>query len=140
MIRQEFGIPRLGWRVRAYYAVDDCWTEEILGELEQLGANAGFNSESCAMLNGGMLNQGLTYANYRQKRALVVIGITTSAEEFHNTYEHEKRHLVEFIAEAERIPTHGEEISYLDGYVAGRMFQSCKGLMCECCREKTGVR
>lgn len=125
-----------GWRVKAWYAVDDCYTSEIIRSLESLGADTGFINESRAMLDGGMLNQGLTLADYKSKRAVIVIGITTSAEQFHNTYEHEKRHLVEFIADAERMPMHGEEISYLDGYIASVMFNACRSLMCDCCRNK----
>ena len=134
MIRQTIGIPLYGWRVKVWYAVDDCYTDEIIRTLEQLGADEGFCEQSHAMLDGGMLNQGLTYADFKTKRAAVVIGITTSAEQFHNTYEHEKRHLVEFIADAEGMDMHGEEISYLDGFIAGKMFCACKSLMCDCCR------
>lgn len=135
MIRQEFSVPMYGWRVKAWYAVDDCWTDEIVRALEQLGASTGFIEVSSAMLDRGMLNEGLTLADGKSRRAVVVIGITTSAEQFHNTYEHEKRHLVEFIADAEGMPMHGEEISYLDGYVAAKMWQACKELMCDCCRK-----
>lgn len=137
MIRQQFSIPMYGWRIKAWYAVDDCYTDEIVGALTELGADKEFVRESRAMLDGGMLNQGLTFADFKSKRAVIVIGITTSAEQFHNTYEHEKRHLVEFIADAERMPMHGEEISYLDGYVAAAMFTACRKLMCDCCRHES---
>ena len=136
MIRQRIILPKYGWIIKAWYAVDDCYTEEIVSELDHLGAKESFIEEADKMLRGGMLNQGLTYVDPFMKEAAIVVGITTSAEEFHNTYEHEKRHLVEFIAEAEGIPAKGEEISYLDGYIAGRMFSACKSLMCDCCRKK----
>lgn len=136
MIRQTFSIPKYGWKVKVWYAVDDCYTGEIMCALMTLGANEDFIEEARYMLDDGMLNEGLTLADYRTKRAVVVIGITTSAQEFFNTYEHEKRHLVEFIADAEKIPMHGEEISYLDGYVASQMFDYCRELMCDCCRKK----
>ena len=135
MIRQRFEIPKYGWKVKVWYAVDDCYTEEIVDAMDELGANDDFVREAVRMMDAGMLNQGLTIADNKSKRAMVVIGITTSAEQFHNTYEHEKRHLVEFVADAEGMPMHGEEISYLDGYVAAKMWQACKGLMCDCCRK-----
>lgn len=136
MIRQKFSIPMYGWQVKVWYAVDDFYTDEIIDELKELKADTGFIEVSRAMLDSGMLNNGLTLVDKGSKRAIVVIGITTSAEQFHNTYEHEKRHLVEFIADAEGMPMHGEEISYLDGFIAATMFKRCKSLMCDCCRYK----
>lgn len=137
MIRQRFNVPRYEWRVKVWYAVDDCYTDDILSDLMQIGASKRFLQESRDMMDAGMLNQGLTLADYNSKMAVVVIGITTSAEQFHNTYEHEKRHLVEFIADAEGIAMHGEEISYLDGYIAAKMFSACRKLMCDCCRNRS---
>lgn len=81
-------------------------------------------------------NTGLTYSNFRLRYSVVVIGITTSADEFQNTFDHEKGHLAKHIGEALDIDLFGEEYEYLTGEIGMQMFKIAKRFMCEHCRNK----
>ena len=64
----------------------------------------------------------------------MVIGLTTSSEEFQNTLDHEKGHLVMHIAEAYNIDPYGEEYQYLSGEVGQKLFKVAKRFLCDHCR------
>jgi len=45
------------------------------------------------------------------------MGPTTSAEEFANTYDHEKNHLIAHIGKANNLDMYGESTAYLSGEI-----------------------
>ena len=65
----------------------------------------------------------------------VVIGLTTSADEFANTYDHEKGHLVRHISQNLGLEPYGEQEQYIAGYVSQQMFRVAKSFLCEHCRK-----
>lgn len=65
---------------------------------------------------------------------MVVIGLTTSSEEFQNTLDHEKGHLAMHIAEALDIDLYKEEFQYLTGMIGQVMFKIAKRFLCDHCR------
>lgn len=67
---------------------------------------------------------------------IVVIGLTTSAEEFQNTFDHEKGHLAMHISSALKIKPYGEEYQYLTGEIGQSMFKIAKRFLCDDCRQK----
>lgn len=69
-------------------------------------------------------------------RSIVVIGLTTSAEEFQNTFDHEKGHLAMHISSALKIKPYGEEYQYLTGEIGQSMFKIAKRFLCDDCRQK----
>ena len=77
-------------------------------------------------------NQDITY----HRCSVVVIGLTTSAEEFQNTFDHEKGHLAMHICSALRIHPQGEEFQYLTGEIGQAMFKVAKRFLCDNCRKK----
>lgn len=64
------------------------------------------------------------------------IGLTTSAEEFQNTFDHEKGHLAMHISSALKIKPYGEEYQYLTGEIGQSMFKIAKRFLCDDCRQK----
>ena len=66
----------------------------------------------------------------------LVIGETTSAAEFADSFDHEKGHLVKHICQAYDIDPYGEEAEYIAGNVAYQMFTVAKDYLCDCCRKK----
>ena len=135
MIRQEIYIPRYDWRVRVWYAVTGYHTQTIMRALEEIGCDEARLKDAYWQLRTGGINSGLTYSNYRNRESVVVTALTSSAMEFVDSFEHEKRHLVTHIAKAMRIRMRGEEICYLDGWIAKKMFEKCHVLMCDGCRK-----
>ena len=95
MIRQRFTIPRIGWRVYVYYAVDAIDTGVIERQLRAIGCND--TDRVCRVI--GEPNSGVTYTNTTNRASVVVISPTTSSDEFANTYDHEKGHLVRHVSE-----------------------------------------
>nr|UVN06327.1 MAG: hypothetical protein [Bacteriophage sp.] len=134
MIIQEFYIPDYDWEVRVYYAVDCYYTDRIIADLQRVGcrgldlANAYKNMRSCN------LNTGITYSNIRNRQTVMVIALTSSPEEFQNSFDHEKGHLCRHISRVFGIDPYGEEAQYLSGYVGQKMFPVAKKFLCEHCR------
>ena len=84
-------------------------------------------------------NIGLTYSSLKHRCSIVVIGITTSAAEFQNTFDHEKGHLVMHISSACKIDPFSEKYQYLAGEVGQKMFRIAKRFLCDECRKKLTI-
>ena len=63
-------------------------------------------------------NCGFTYTNQNRRRAVVLIGPTTSGEEFQNTIVHEIRHLADAVAKSLGVPLDSERPAYISGDTA----------------------
>ena len=138
MIRQEIYIPKYDWRVRIYYAVTTYWAGRILSDMERIGCGDIELAKAVRNLEAGNLNTGLTYSNFQTGETVMVISLTSSPEEFLNSWEHEKKHLARHIEQAYGIDPFGEEAAYLEGEIAQRMFPVAKRFICEHCREGLG--
>lgn len=64
----------------------------------------------------------------------MVISLTSTPEQFQNSWDHEKGHLCRHISQAFGIDPFGEEAQYLSGYVGQKMFPVAKKFLCEHCR------
>lgn len=131
MIRQRFEIPRIGWRVYVFYAVDALDTGVIERQLRAIGCEN--TDRVCRGI--GEPNSGVTYTNTASRASVVVIGLTTSADEFANTYDHEKGHLVRHISQHLGLEPYGEQEQYIAGYVSQQMFSVAKSFLCDHCRK-----
>ena len=81
-------------------------------------------------------NEGYIFTNIYADRSLIIIGPTTSAEDFQDTFDHEKGHLAMHIAIARDIDPFSEEFQYLNGVIGKQMFRAGKMFLCEHCRTK----
>lgn len=79
--------------------------EDIMDQAEEL-------MESCRY------NCGFTYTNQSRRRAVVLIGPTSSGSEFQNTFVHEVRHLADAIAKSLGVPLDSERPAYISGDTA----------------------
>lgn len=136
MIVQDIYLPEYDWHCKIFYAVTCYWEDEILRELKRIGCSGKNYKTARRNLHTGKMNTGLTYSNKDTGESVVVIAKTSSAEEFAHTYDHEKGHLAKHIALAYDIDPYGEELQYLSGDIAKKMFPVAKRFMCECCRKK----
>ena len=134
MIVQNIYLEDWDWHVMVYYAVDAYYADEILDELKFVGSSKQELKRAEEMLRNEYFNAGLTYSNFLEKYSVLVIGLTTSSEEFQNTFDHEKGHLVMHIATAYKIDPYGEEYQYLAGMVGQSMFKIAKRFLCDHCR------
>ena len=136
MIVQDFYIAKYDWHVRVFYAVTTYWTNTILRELERIGCTGSNLENAFRSLSSGNLNTGLTYSNFEHRLTVMVIAMTTSPEQFQNSWDHEKGHLCRHISRTFGIDPYGEEEQYLRGYIGKKMFPVSKKFLCECCRKK----
>ena len=136
MVVQNIYLEDWDWHVTVYYAVDTYYTDEILEELELIGCSWSELVKAENLLRSNQYNIGITYSNFKHKCSIVVIGLTTSAEEFQNTFDHEKGHLAMHISSALKIKPYGEEYQYLKGEIGQSMFKIAKRFLCDDCRQK----
>ena len=138
MIRQQFDISKYDWKVEVYYAVDCYYTDEIMGRLYDIGCRGDDLRTAYENLSAGKPDTGLTYSNCGTRQTVMVIGITSSATQFQNSYDHERKHLEAHIAAALGIDPWGEEICYLSGEIGQLMFEKARLMLCDCdcCKHK----
>lgn len=136
MIIQNIYLEDWDWHVTVFYAVDTYYTDQILDELEYIGCSQNELARAEYALRNGYYNTGLTYTNTKNRYSVVVIGLTTNAEEFQNTFDHEKGHLAMHIGEYLKMDIFGEEFQYLTGEIGQKMFKIAKRFMCDHCRSK----
>lgn len=136
MILQEIYLDKYKWGVLIFYAVDSIFTDIIMSEIEELDCSKEEMSSAKKLLMSNKYNTGLTISNFDKRESVVVIGLTDSAEEFNNTYDHEKGHLAMHICSAYSIDPFSEEYQYLAGEIAKLTFPVAQHFLCEECRNK----
>ena len=133
MISDEILIEQYDWRVYVYLAASKDDAPEILRKLEYIGIDGQQYMRAERHLQKAFRdNTGMTYSNLDTRTSMMVIGRSTTVEETVNTFSHELRHLGDDLAEACRIPHHGEEIAYLTGDVACALAGSLLRIVCDC--------
>lgn len=113
MINLTLAIGR--WRVEFYFAPDGYEVDELLDRLYDLGASAGILREAMTLMESGKPNTGFTFPNPYDYEAMVVVGPTTSGDEFTNTLVHEVHHLAVAIASELGVDLEGETPAYIAG-------------------------
>ena len=135
MIKQEFIVDKVYWKVYVYYDVTLKDAIEIVTKLQEIKLPKSYITSAYTMLVSNKLNQGLTETNSKLKTSIVVFTKTTNASQFVNSFVHEIGHLSNHIARTYNLNLNGEEIQYIAGDIAQQMFKRCHTLMCDCCRE-----
>lgn len=127
-------LDKYDWLIKVFYLIEDPDIEGILDELDSIDCEPEAFYKAAEMLEEEKLNQGFTYTDYDKHVTIMVIGETSSADEFFNTFIHEVGHAAEHIATYYDIKSYSEELQYLTGDIAFQMFQESKDLMCDECR------
>ncbi len=130
----DFSIPRLRWRVRAYFAVSKYNAEQIVGDLIAIECPAHILAQVKGNLRNYKMDTGFTYSNRRRRQTVMVVGLTSHPSEFLNSYEHELRHLVDDVAGTIGIPLSGEDVAYLTGNINRLLWEDIHGFICCCPR------
>lgn len=139
MIVQNIYLEDWDWHATVYYAVDAYYTDEILEELKYTGCSKGELKRAKKLLKSNSPNTGLTFSNYKDRCSVVVVGLTSTPEEFQNTFDHEKGHLAMHISKALGIDVFGEEFQYLTGEIGLKMFKVARRFLCEHCRQTLNI-
>ena len=125
MIRRALMIGR--WVVDFLFVTEKYDEEAILVFLYEFDASYAVMRRAKRIMESGKKNRGFTFANEEMRRALVVIGPTTSGKEFQNTLVHEIHHLAVAIARSLGYDLEGEGSAHL----AGDSLMALSEIVCE---------
>lgn len=135
MIIQDIYLKEYDWNVRVYYAVDRYYIPDILNDLLLIDCDEKSFFRIKDLIESERLNIGFTYSNTDRRASVMLIGVTDSADEFQDTFDHEKGHLAMHICSALHIDPFSEEYQYLTGEIGKQLFKEAKNFMCEHCRK-----
>lgn len=113
MIHRELYIGR--WRVDFLFAEDKYDAGEVFAYLDDYDAPKKALQRIEEIVSTNYDNTGFTYADEKLYKALIVIGPTSSGEEFINTAVHELYHLSIIIADNIGLDIRGEAPAYIIG-------------------------
>lgn len=137
MLRQKIKLPQYDdWEVYAYYAVTTYHIDEIMERLWSIGIESQNARQAFDNLSSGKLDTGLCYSNYASRKSVIVVALTSSAEEFFNSLSHEIAHACVHISSALGLDLKSEDFTYLVGDLSMRAYPKVKELLCECCRRQ----
>lgn len=106
------------------WTVDFLFTEKrydadgVLSVLYECGATRKIMHSAERIMDSKRLNTGFTFTDQEKHRAVVVVGPTSSGNEFIDTLVHEIHHLAVAIASGLGIDLEGETPAYLSGDTA----------------------
>ena len=135
MIVQDIYLEDYDWSIRVYYAVHEYFISNILIDLLDIDCDEESFFKIKGLMETGKDNIGFTYTNTEMGASLMLIGKTDSSDEFQDTFDHEKGHLVMHISSALGIDPYSEEYQYLAGEVGKRMFKVAKKFLCDHCKQ-----
>lgn len=115
MIRHDTYIHKYDWQITLFYNAKPRDTSYIMRVLRQLGLDGADCYDAQRLLESGRANEGLTYNNPRTRASIVVIGHVSDVWELINTIEHEGRHLIQGICNANNINPNSESAAYMEG-------------------------
>ena len=138
MIRQKFILSKYRWNVSEYYAIDSYYIDEIIDNMYSIGCDGDMLRTAYDNMSSDKMNTGVTYSNFRDRKTVMVIAITSSAKEFEKSWRHECGHLATHICQAFDITPYGEEIQYLGQDIVEATWDIAKNFLCEChcCKKK----
>ena len=115
------------WIVTIIIATDTNYDYgDILQLLYNLGCSSSQAKEAYITLTDESYNIGFTYSNYFTKQSILFIGIQDSDIQLINTICHESRHLQQHISNLKGLDENSEDVCYLIGYIASKIYQICK--------------
>lgn len=100
--------------------------------MRKFGASEDFLITAQENMLSCRLDTGITYSNFLFRTTIMVIGKASSEREFFNSFIHEQRHLQDDLANMNGISLDGEEIAYLSGEIAMKVFDYVKLFICDC--------
>lgn len=128
MISQGFTIGDDDWAFEVYY---DVWPRNlplIFDVLMQSGSRFSDADKACDALY--VYDSGYTFTNFRRHLTIIVVSRATSAEQMYDSISHERRHATDHIGEYYDLLPNGEEVAYLQGEIARKMFPAAAMVIC----------
>ena len=128
-------LPIGSWVVDFLFAKLDYDDEGVLACLYEMDADYEVMRQVNKIMDSDKLNCGFTFANPDLKRALVVVGPSSSGKQFVNTLVHEVHHLAVAIADSLGHDLESEVPAYLSGDAAMALAETVCEFGCSHCRD-----
>ena len=125
MIYRELFIGK--WQVYFIFATEGYDINPILDIMYDLDAPDYILVKAGKKMEMGKMNEGFTYSNGEMRKAVVVIGPSSSGKEFVDTLTHEIHHVAVAIAKSVGVNLEGER----PAYIAGDSARELAGVICE---------
>lgn len=132
---RKFHIPKYDWHVTVFFAVTCYHSSDILASLSAIDCPDNLLERVADNLEKRQMDTGVTYSNRKRRCSVVVVGLSSSAAEFLNSFEHELRHLVDDIASVSQIAFTGEDVAYLTGEINLELWGDLHDFICSKCRK-----
>lgn len=129
MLHRVLGIG--SWVIDFLFTTKHYDIDGVLACLVDVGAPGYILDEAEELMLSCRYNCGFTYPNQKRKRAVVLIGPTTSGKQFINTFVHEVRHLADAIAKSLGVPLNSEDPAYISGDTAEALAEVVCRLGCK---------
>ena len=127
---------RIGsWVVDFLFATKRYDIDGVIGCLYDAGAPGWAVEQATELMEGCDHNCGFTFSNPDRRRAVVLIGPTTSGGEFIDTLTHEIHHLAVAIASELGIDLESETPAYVAGDAMRSLAEVICELGCPCCNK-----
>lgn len=135
MIRQEIDIDGY-WHATVFYMPGREDMPEVIDAFQEVECP---ESDIMKIRNifPLMMNKGVTFPNFGQRRSVTVMGRATSWEEFFNTVLHETGHIRDSIVYWYGVDGYGEPPAYLQGEIGRLMAPAIRRIACPCCGRDT---
>lgn len=117
MMHFEVYLDKIDWGIECYVTTDTLQINKIMCRLRQLECSDQIMVRAYTILED-QENSGFAYSNPKMRKSLMIINMSTSMDEFINTYNHEKNHIEMHICDTLNIDPFSEEASDLSGYIA----------------------
>ena len=134
MITQLVYLPDYDWLIKVFYEASYKDADIILKELDDIDCESNIYYSAAEMLDSDYMDTGFTYTNSSMRVTFLVMMKSSCADEFQNTFDHEKGHAAQHIGAELRLDPEGESIQYLQGEIGREMFKVAKQFMCDHCR------
>lgn len=117
MIYFKVHLDKFDWCVECFITTDNTYVVDIICKLNQIGCSDHILEKAQNILYD-QYDSGFAYSNSKNHKSIMVINMSTSMDEFVNTYNHEKNHIEMHICDELNIDPYSEEASDLSGYLA----------------------
>lgn len=134
MIKREIYLDKVDWKIEIYFDYICDYRDIVIDNLREAGIGKKKLEQAEDNLSACLLNTGLTYSSFMDKRSVIVLGETSSAKEFMKTYHHELGHAQTNICQYYDISPYGEDIQYVGQDIVDETWDLAKVFLCDCCR------
>lgn len=123
------------WVIDFLFATESYDEEGVLSCLYEIDCPYDIMLRANRIMESKRYNRGFTFSNADLRRAVCVVGPTTSGKQFVNTFVHEVRHVADAIAKSIGYELDAEGPAYLSGDAAMALAEVLCELGCDHCRK-----